>query len=112
MTAIIKPPKIKRPELPLRPRKHVHQFRDFLALLGLITAFNRAFDAMADMIAQDRIFDLAQCGAHRRELRQNIDAIAVVLDHAGKTADLPCNSVEAFERFGLGFLLHGAYIPP
>jgi hypothetical protein len=96
----------------LRAREDIHQFRNLPALLGLVAALDRAFDAVADMVAQDFVLDLAECGAHRRQLRENVDTIALVLNHAGKPADLPCNSVEAFERFGLGFLLHAVYIPP
>ena len=61
---------------------------------------------MADVIAQHFLFDPAQGGADRRNLRYDVDAIAVFLDHAGETSDLALDAVEAFETGGFGLFLH------
>jgi L-alanine-DL-glutamate epimerase-like enolase superfamily enzyme len=73
-------------------------------------------DAMRDVAAQDFLFHPAQCGAHRGDLRHDVDAIALVRDHAGQAAHLALDAAESFERFRLAVLLvvlaHAVYIPP
>jgi hypothetical protein len=49
---------------------------------------------MADMILQDLLLDPPQRGAHRRDLRDEVDAVAVTLDHAGDPAHLALNPAE------------------
>ena len=55
-------------------------------------------DAMGHVIAEDFLFDATQRRANRGNLRDDIDAIAVLVDHAGETADLAFYSAETFER--------------
>jgi hypothetical protein len=43
--------------LALRPAEHIHQLRDLPALIGLVAARNRVFDAVTDMVAQDFLLD-------------------------------------------------------
>ena len=50
---------------------------------------------MADMVAQDFLLDAAQCGTHRCDLRDDVDAVTVGLDHAGKPAHLAFDAAEA-----------------
>ena len=45
-------------------------------------------DAVRDMVAQDFLLDPAQGGARRRNLRDHVNAITVILDHAGEAANL------------------------
>ena len=78
-------------------RKDVDQFADLAALVGLIAGGDRVLDAMRDMIAQDLLLDPAQRGAHGGNLGHDIDAVAVVLHHAGKTARLAFNALEPIE---------------
>ena len=42
------------------------------------------------------LFHPAQRGAHRGDLRHDVDAIALVLDHAGEPAHLAFDAVESF----------------
>jgi hypothetical protein len=49
---------------------------------------------MADMILEDFLLDPAQRSAHRRDLRHDVDAVAVTLDHAGDPAHLALNPAE------------------
>jgi hypothetical protein len=49
---------------------------------------------MADMILQDLLLDPPQRSAHRRNLRKDVDAVAVTLDHAGDSAHLALDSIE------------------
>jgi len=69
-------------------------------------------DAMRDMVAQDFLFDSAQRRAHRGNLRDDVDAVAVVLDHAREPAHLAFDTVETLERGGLVIGSHTGYIPP
>jgi hypothetical protein len=50
---------------------------------------------MADMILQDLLLDPPQRRTHRRDLRDDIDAIAVALDHASDSAHLALDPAEA-----------------
>ena len=80
--------------------------------LRLVAARDRAFDAMADVIVQDLLLDPPQGGAHGGDLRHDVDAIAVGLDHAREPAHLALDPSEPFQAGGLGILLHEGYIPP
>src|SRR5579862_2877211 len=79
-------------------REHVNQFADLAPLLALIARSNRVLDAMRHMIGQNFFLGLAQGGPCRRELRDDVDAVAVILDHARQTAHLPLDPSEAFEH--------------
>jgi hypothetical protein len=50
---------------------------------------------MADMILQYLLLDPPQRSAYRRDLRDDVDAVAVTLDHAGDPAHLTLDPVEA-----------------
>jgi hypothetical protein len=67
---------------------------------------------MRDMLAQYFLFHLAQRRARRRDLRDDVDAVAVGLDHAGDTADLAFEAAKPFQRRGLAVFFHHCYIPP
>src|SRR5947209_4156561 len=60
-----------------------HQLLDLAALIRLVAGSNRVFDAMADVIAQYLLLQPPQGGADRRDLRHDIDAVAVLVHHAG-----------------------------
>jgi len=90
---------------------HGHQFRYFLPLIDLVPACNRVFDAMRHMVFQHFFFDPSECGPDRRDLRDDIDAIAVLIDHFGQAADLTLDAVEAFLAGCLDVFSHEVYIP-
>ena len=69
-------------------------------------------DAMGDVIAQDLLLHTAERGAHGRDLGDDIDAVAVVLDHAGEAAHLTLDPAQAFDAGSLDVLSHAGYIPP
>ena len=75
---------------------HGHEFLDFAALLGLVARRDGVVDAMRDVITQDLFLDATKGGAHRRDLRDNVDAIAVVVHHAGETANLALDPAQPF----------------
>ena len=66
---------------------------------------------MGDVILQDFFLDTAQCGAHRRNLRDDVDTVALLLDHLRKTANLALDPAETFSDGCLDVFAHGAYIP-
>ena len=74
-------------------RHYVHQLGDLGALLRLVAAGDSVLDAMRDVVAQDLLLNLPESGAHGGNLRDDVDAIAILLDHARKAADLPLDSV-------------------
>ena len=63
------------------------------------------------MIGEDFLLGAAQRRAHRRELGDDVDAIAVVLDHAREAAHLALDPVQALEHRRLGIRLACRYIP-
>ena len=69
------------------------------------------FDAMRHVVGEDFFLGPPQRGAHRRKLGDDVDTIAIVLDHSRETAHLPFDPVQAFEHRRLGNRLHGVYIP-
>jgi hypothetical protein len=82
--------------LPVRSADDFNQFRDLLALIGLVAARDRMLDAMGDVVLQDLLFDPPQRGAHRRDLRDDVDAVAVLVDHFREAADLALDPAQAF----------------
>ncbi len=95
----------------LRPADHRHQFRDLLALVCLVAAGDRMFDTMGHVIPQDLFLDTAQRGTNGRDLRYDIDAVAVLLDHFGEPADLALDPAQAFLTRCLDVFSHALYIP-
>jgi hypothetical protein len=51
-------------------------------------------DAVLNMVLEDFLLDPPQRGAHRRDLRDDVDAIAVALDHASDSAHLALDPAE------------------
>ena len=68
--------------------------------------------AMGDMIAEDFFFHAPERGLDRRNLRHDIDAVTITVDHAGNTAHLAFDPAEATRARSLGRRLHSCYIPP
>src|SRR3954447_22101555 len=102
----------RRPSSAGRPRQHVDQLVHLAALFAAVTACDRMLDTVADMILQDLLLDAPQRGAYRRDLGEDVDAVAVMLDHAGDPAHLALDSAEATKTRSLGLFAHVAYIPP
>src|ERR1700722_15382238 len=92
-------------------RNDLHQLGDLAPLLGLIARRDRLFDAMGGVIGEDFLFGAAQRRAHRRKLRDDVDAIAVVLDHAREPTNLALDPLQPFQHRCLGNCLHAVYIP-
>ncbi len=64
------------------------------------------------MISQNFLLSAPQRGADCRKLGHNIDAVAIVFDHARKAAHLALDPPQALEHRTLGKRSHEPYIPP
>src|SRR5215475_2408733 len=97
--------------LSVRAADYIHQFRDLFPLIGLVAAGNGVLDAMSDMIAQHLLLDAAERGAHRGDLRDDVDAVAVLVDHFRQAPNLAFDPAEPLLNRCLDVLSHVAYIP-
>ena len=85
------------PRLSIAARENVDQFANLAALLAFVAGGDRVLDAMGDVIGENLIFGAAQSRPRRRELGDDIDAIAIVLDHAREPAHLALDPLEPLE---------------
>jgi hypothetical protein len=67
---------------------------------------------MRDMVGKNLFLRATERGTRCRQLRDDIDAITVILDHARKPPHLAFDPFEAFEYRRLGIRSHATYIPP
>jgi hypothetical protein len=100
------PVKINRKRSALAARQHVHELGDFAALLGGVAAFDRVLDAMRHVIAQDFLFHATERRPHRRDLRDDVDAVALLVDHAREASHLPLDAAQALAAGRLAGFLH------
>lgn len=70
------------------------------------------FDAMGDVVLEDLLFNAPQGGADGRDLRHDVDAVAVLVDHLREATDLSFDPPEPFFARILDGFLHPPYIPP
>gem|GEM_PF-3998711 len=73
-----------------------HKFFNLAALLGFGSRGYSMLNAMTDMIPKDFLLQPSQGSAYGRNLRDDIDAITVLLHHSGKPSNLALNPREAF----------------
>jgi hypothetical protein len=69
-------------------------------------------DAMGNVILQNLLLNLQQGGTDSGDLRHNINAVAVFLDHTLQAADLSLDSRQPLCQFGFLIILHVDLIPP
>jgi hypothetical protein len=84
--------------LPLGTAYYFHEFSDLSPLVGSIARDNRILDATSDMVAQDFFLGASKRRPDRRNLRDDVDAIAIFFDHPNKTADLTLDSIKPLKR--------------
>jgi hypothetical protein len=77
------------------PSQRVDQLIHLAPLLATVTACDCMLDTVADMVLEDFLLNPPQRGAHRGDLRDDVDAIAVTLDHASDPAHLALDAAEA-----------------
>src|SRR4051812_11586557 len=59
-------------------------------------------DAVARVVVEEPERDLVERRLHRGDLRHDVDAVAVVLDHSLDAADLPFDAAQTLEQLVLG----------
>ena len=69
-------------------------------------------DAGGDVIAQDDIFHAGERRPHGGDLGDDVDAVAILVEHPCHAAHLTFDPVEAFPARRLDVLSHARYIPP
>jgi hypothetical protein len=84
------------PASSVRPANDVHQFGYLLPLVHFIAARDGVFDAMGDVILQDFLPDPPKGGSDCRYLGDDVDTVAVLLDHFREAAHLTLDPAEAF----------------
>ena len=97
--------------LPVGAADDIHQLRDLAPLIDLVTGSDRMLDAMSDVVAQNLLLGASQCRAHGGDLGDNVNAVAVILDHAGEAADLAFDPAEPSKAGVLDLAFHAVYIP-
>ena len=80
--------------LPCGSAQQLDQFVGFFALFSDIATHDGALDAMAQMRLQQVRFDTRERRTYGVDLREDIDAIAIGLDHAANTVHLAFNAVD------------------
>ena len=81
-------------------------------MVGFVSAGNRVLDAMRHVISEHFFLDAPERGANRGDLRDDIDAVAVIVDHLGQAANLALDPAETFLTGCLDVFSHAVYIPP
>src|SRR5258708_2065830 len=69
------------------------------------------FDAVRHVIPQPLFLDAPQRGAPRGNLRDDIDAVAILVDHFRQAADLAFDPAQALLTGSFDVFSHPAYIP-
>jgi len=86
-----------RLRLTRRPREQIDQFARFAALFRRVAADDCSLDAVMEMIREHFLFDADKGGPNCLQLVQDVNAVAVVLDHAGDPPHLTFDTVQPLE---------------
>jgi hypothetical protein len=92
--------------LSIRAADDRHQFLYLPTLLGLVPRGNRVLDAMAYMVPKYLLFKTPQCGTNRGDLRYDVNAVAILVDHAREAADLALNPAQTLRARCLDVFPH------
>ena len=77
-----------------------------VALVALVAGMEGMGDAVLQMIGQRLLLDAVERGAHGADLRQHVDAVAILLDHAGDAPHLALDAAKPGELGLLQSLIH------
>src|SRR5471030_2103174 len=83
-----------------------HQFLDLDLPVALGAAMKGVRHAMLEMVVEDLLLDLVEGGTHRPHLVDDVDAVAVFLDHAGNAAHLALDAAQPGELGLLDPVIH------
>src|SRR5262245_4092583 len=88
------------------PAQNIEKLCNLATLFAGVAADNRMLDAMRDVLTKHLFLDASKRRAHGRNLGDDVDAVAVFLEHAGKTAHLALDPAQPFKAGGLAMLAH------
>jgi hypothetical protein len=94
------------------PRQGLDELQEFAALCLLVAGPNRLLNTMCDVVLQNLGFYFFERGNHRLDLSDNVEAVALGLDHAGEAANLTFDAVETNQASFLRVALHGLMYTP
>ena len=86
--------------------QHFEQFVDLGLAVLLGTGMESVRHAMLEVVVERLLLDLVQGRPHRANLGQHVDAVALLLDHAGDAADLALDAAKARELGFPEFAIH------
>src|SRR4030095_5101255 len=93
--------------------QHVQQLVDLLELLLALAAADGVVDAMLDMVLEHLVLHLLEGGPYGLQLGQDVDAVALLIDHPLNAAHLALDAAQASAAGTLCLRLHGLdTIPP
>ena len=75
--------------------EYFHQLVDLDLALAVVAGMEGVCDAVLQVVVQDLLLDLVERRPHRAHLVDDVDAIAIFLDHAGNAAHLAFDPAEA-----------------
>ena len=84
----------------MAPNQNLHWLCNLLALIVLVAARDCVLDAMVDLVFQDFFFRSPEGRTDGRNLGDDVDAIAIVFQHFGDSANLTLDAVETPQRRG------------
>ncbi len=79
------------------PTECIGEFNDLAALPAFVAGYSRVFDATADMIFDDLVFDADERRADGGNLSDYINTITIFLKHARNAANLTFDAAQAPE---------------
>src|SRR5215213_7725603 len=76
------------------PCQHGQELLDLAALVGGVAARDRIFDTVLDMVLEDLVLHAPECRPHRPDLGEDVDTVAILLDHARDPAHLALDPLQ------------------
>lgn len=90
---------------------HIHKFCNLAALIFLVARRDRVLDTVPDVVAQNLLLKPAEGHARSRNLRHDVNAVAILVEHFRQAAHLAFNAAQALLAPVLDVLSHGLHIP-
>lgn len=92
--------------------ENLHKLGDFTPLIRCVAGHDRMLDAMLDVIVENCIFNFLERRLYCLDLVDDIDAIAVVRDHARDAANLALDAAQSHGSHFLDRVSHSGNIYP
>src|SRR6186713_2512462 len=81
----------RRPSLllPVGAAHNSHELLDLPALICLVAELDGVLDTVRHVVTKDFLLQTPQSSTHSCNLRYDVNAISILLDHFGESSDLP-----------------------